>query len=371
VEWKGSTYTLDRLPSEVGPGPAAAAETWADWVVEHDYRMHLSANARVLLIRSPSSGEWERQLELIGRTSVLFDELVPLPKRDADPPVGDGRGVAAGGADGAPEDSGVTDSASGEYSYSYTWGAGTWPLETETCVMFAVSTEADYAAVLARLGELEPYLRHWVESAGRFTGFVLEKPLIGAYIEQASGQNEWDPENEVVHRVAEMLLVRRFAQLPFWLVQGLAWHVEMELTGGLYCFPYRSEFVSATEHVGWEADLGERLRKGERGPLRLEEIAGWDRGRFEEGPAKLAYGLVRFLARHHRPNLSAFVEQLRLFRDEHSRVDLGNGGWERKTNYRIPDEELMSLLQAHFRGSVLDDATDFLRQGTGFRLSKE
>ncbi len=236
--------------------------------------------------------------------------------------------------------------------------------------MFIVRTEQDYFELLTALGETQTYLKPWLETAKTYTGFTLEKPLIGAYIELASGQEEWDPDNEVVNRVAQMLFVRRFSQQPYWLVQGMAWHIEMKLRKGIYCFPYRSGFIFATEHTGWDAALKNMFLERAAEPLRLDEFAHWQRGSYSDSLAKVSFGLAEFLSRYHKDSLSAFVESLRLFRNEHNRVDLGGGTWERKANYRIPDADLQRLLAEHFGANVLQDATEFFRSGKRYRLPK-
>jgi hypothetical protein len=375
LEWKSRSYDLEDLPEELGPGPAAAAGAWADWVLEHNYQMHLDADGRVLLISSKKNRKWKRQLRLIAETSELFDELLPLPSREeaqdaADEPQPEDGEPLPEDPEGGPVGWGSGGSKPTLESYSYEWGAGTWPLETETCVMFVAHNEEDYGALLAHLGELESYLKPWLKSAGRFAGFVLEKPLIGAYIENASGMEEWDPENEVVNRVAQMLFVRRFSQQPFWLLMGLAWHMEMEIRRGIYSFPYREGFVWASEHTAWASVLRVRFGARKQEPLGLDEFAHWKRGEYIDEQAKVSFGLVRFFVRHHRMSLSAFVEELRLFRGEHSRVDLGDGTWQFKPDYRVSDADLTRLLKAHFRPSILQDAADYFRKGERYRLSR-
>lgn len=380
LKWKGKSIALDALPAELGPGPAAAAGAWAGWVDDHGYQMHLDPLGRVLLISSKKNGKVKRQLKLIADTSKLFDKLWPAPARVAEEPVPDQHELRAPRGtqdDELPEDPGgaagrwLEDEApSAPFEYSYEWGSGTWPVDTETCVMFVVDDEKDYADVLERLGELQSYLEPWLPTAKRYTGFSLEKPLIGAYIEHASGMEEWDPDNEVVNRVTQMLFVRRFSQQPFWLVQGFAWHVEFKLRKGIYCFPYRDEFVWATEHTGWSSEL-KSMFKGRKGdPLKLDEFSHWSRGKYEAPLARISFGMAEFLTRYYPDELSAFAEELRVFREENNRIDLGGGNWKRKVNYRIPNEELERILEGHFGEHVLDDATEFFRKGKSFRMPK-
>jgi hypothetical protein len=378
VHWGKKSYTLEELPPELGPGPAVAVGAWADWVESHDYRMDLDPEGRVLLISSRKNGKVKRQLQLIASTSERFDELFPAPpKSDPAPAAGDGAPRSWQDDGEIPEDpGGAPPWGGGEArpqtpSTSFEWGAGTWPVDTETCILFVAHDEADYADILDSLGELQEYLRPWVETGKRYTGFVLESPLVGAYIENAAGMEEWDPDNEVVNRVTQLLFVRRFSQQPYWLVLGVAWQLEFELRKGIYCYPYRDEFVWATEHTGWGSVLRDRFkdRKGE--PLCTDEFSGWRRGSYDDVHAKLSYGLVDFLVRFHPERLSGFAEALRRFRDEDNRIELGNGSWARKPDYVLPDEELTRLLKEHFGPYVLTDASEFFRKGKSFRLPKK
>jgi len=375
VRWNGESYPVADLPAELGPGPRSAIESWGAWSLAHGYEMTLDHDARVLLIAREGSGKLARQLELIAETTGLFDELLPAPPRAELAPKPEDEGPANAGekrADGEipedPEHGPVGWQPEGqpqlEYSWSYEWGAGTWPVDTETCVMFVVRDERDYGSLVEQLGEMQEYLRPWVPLGKKLTGFVHEKPLAAAYIENASGMEEWDPENELVHRVAQMLFVRRFSsQQPYWLVQGFAWYVENEIRGGIYCFPYRDEFVWATEHTAWEQDLRRAFAKREGKPLRVEEFASWKQGTYDGDAAKIAFGLVGFVAGYHRAAFSPFVEALRLHTLEHNRIDLGNGTWERRADYVVPAQDQRRLLLEHFGQGFLKDASDWFREG--------
>ncbi|MCB9916046.1 MAG: hypothetical protein H6828_13030 [Planctomycetes bacterium] len=382
VHWKGRPYEATALPAELGRGPAAALDAWSAWAASHDYRFDLSNDGRVLLVGPTQNGKVKRQLTLIEDTCELFDELFPAPVREAapkeaapasepapphapdEPDDGPSPGEAPGGV---PTGEGGGQTAS---SFSYEWGAGTWPVDTETCVLFVVDDEEDYGSLLDALAKQQEYLKDWVRTARTYTGFVLEQPLAAAYIENARGMEEWDADNEVVHRAAQLLMVRRFSQLPYWFVQGFAWHLEFELRKGIYCYPYRASFVWATEHTGWDAVLKTRYKERKDEPLRLEDFTRWRRGAYVEEPAKVCFGLARFLARYHATELTPFAEELRLFRDAHNRVDHGDGTWERVVNYEVPEDELLRMLQAHFGDDVLLQAAEFFRKGKSYRPPK-
>jgi hypothetical protein len=378
VHHKGKTYSGLELPEDLGKGPPAAVEAWAGWVLEFDYRMDLTADGRLLLISPARNGKLARQLRLIDQTIELFDQLVPAPPREViveELPADDPADEEDLGDDELPEDpegGPVGWKPSGEapspFTYSYEWGMGTWPIDTETCVLFVVHDERDYGALVDKLAELQDYLKPWAKVGKKYTGFVHERPLVAAYIEHASGQEEWDPDNEVVHRTAQMLFVRRFSSLqPYWAVQGFAWYVEMKLRRGIYCFPYRDEFVWATEHTGWNNELKNAFADRKDEPLQLEEFVEWRRGKYDARVARIVYGMVGFLVRHHPGALSLFLEDLRLFSLEDNKIDNGDGTWERDEDYVIPLRQQGIFLGKHFGKTVLDDVTGFFRLGKKYK----
>lgn len=375
IGWKGKTYAGPALPLEVGPGPPAAAEAWAAWTLEHDYRMTLTDDARVLLITHQKNGKFGRQLELVHRTEKEFDRILPEPEREEEvveeEVPEDPTGELPEDPDGGPAGWTPEGLEPLPYTYSYEWGVGTWKVDTETCVMFIVRDEEDYGDLVETLGEMQDYLKPWVEKGKTFTGFVHERPMVAAYIANASGQEEWDPDNELVHRVAQMLFVRRFSSFqPYWLAQGLAWHIENELRGAIYCFPYRSEFVWATEHTGWDKELKSRFKDRDDQPLQASEFATWKRGKYEAEFARVAFGFAGFFDRYHQEDLSPFCEEVRLFAIEDNKVDLGDGNWERVTDYQVSIEDQLLFLKKHFGDEVLEDVTGYFAKGKRFKLSR-
>ncbi len=384
VVWNNKAYAPGELPAELGEGPAGAIEMWREWVLAHGYQMHLDKLGRILLISPEGNGRIKAQLKLVAQTSKAFDEIFPAPERvDEDTPKESGPKTSPSGevtdVEGIPEDPeggpvGWFDGSpplEGEDTYTYEWGAGTWPLDTETCVMLVIRNEADYGSALAQLAELEDYLKPWIAKAREYTGFTLERPLIGAYIEDAAGMEEWNPDSEVVNRLVQMLLIRRFSQLPYWLVQGPAWHIEEKLCKGIYCFPYRSEFIWETEHSSWPKSLSNMFDDREGHPVSVKEFAGWQRGEFVDRCAKISFGMARFLARYHSDELSAFAEDLRVFRKKHDRVSLDDGTWERLPGYTIPVKNVERIMVKHFGESVLEDATRYFRDPKRFKLKKK
>ena len=371
VNWKNKSYSISELPVSTGPTVAGTAKVWSDWVLEHDYQMHLSTDARVLVISRRKNSAIKRQLKLIDKTSKYFDKLLPAPKKiekeAADKPgptkpSGDGdlpedpEGGLVGWNEAEPQKEGQT-------TWSYEWGASTFERDTETCLVFVAKDMEDYGSILDKLGSLHDYLKPWVPTGKSLTGFVLERPLAAAYIENVSGQEEWNPNNELVNRTAQMLFLRRFSQLPYWLVQGLAWHVEWELLEGLYCFPYRGEFVFAAEHTSWPAELKQRYKSKKPLTIEMSDFSEWRRGKFKPDPARVSFGFVSFLAREHKNELSGFAEGLRVFWEKDNRVDTGGGSWSRKVGYEISSANQQRMLREAFGNDVLEKAAKSLAKG--------
>jgi hypothetical protein len=91
----------------------------------------------------------------------------------------------------------------------------------------------------------------------------------------------------------------KYGRQPYWLLQGFAWHAEMELRRGIYCFPYRSGFVWAVEHTGWRARVGGAVARQERGAARRGRDAQARQRSTTQG-ALNAWGAATFLAREAR-----------------------------------------------------------------------
>jgi hypothetical protein len=359
VRWKGKAYALEELPTEVDEASRIAVEAWAGWAAERDYRLHLADDQRALLILDQRARP-ARPMKLAAQTVELFDALLPAPERlepeDTAPP-------DDAPADGEPG----ADGEAWSYSYSYSDGA---PLDTETPVLLQVRDVKDYYACLDHAAELEPYLASWVATGRELTGFVVERPLAAAWIENAPGMQEWDIENELVHRLASLLIVRRFGQVPYWLHMGTSWHIEEQVRRSIYCFPYRRGFVWATEHGGWGDRLAQ-LWRDEPGTVSMADLAGWKRGSYVEEPALQSWGTARFLAAQPAGVYSRLLEDLRLFREEHGVDRHADGTWSRIPGYEVPASDQRAIFECHLGDAALEQLTrSFRSRGKGSKTRK-
>ncbi len=384
IHWRGKAFGLDELPEDFPAAARSALEVWQPWATKMHYTLHLDPPGRVLLVSNPDNGRVEKQLELIDQVGALFEKHMPLP----DPALA----IAAPDEDEAqdakdeplPEDPEGgpypwEEAGLGEYStddgssaaFSYSWGAVDMPPDASTIVFLVVRDAPDFAQVLDFLAEHHPYLADWTEEAKGYAGFSLQQPLAGAFIQNDTTQEEWNPDNEVVNRMAQLFLLRRFGQQPNWLVQGWAWFSEFDIQGGVYCFPYRNEFVFATEHSGWDTELANRFENRQKKPLRTAEFAKWERGSYESDPAKISWGVIEYMTRFRPGELSLVASEFRTIIDKESRVDFGDGTWERNLDYTLPVSDQDDILREHLGGRIFREITDFFRKRDRYVLKSD
>lgn len=372
VRWKGRAHDVARLPLAFPAEARAALELWGPWAAEHGYRMDLTDDGRVLLVTDHGDGRVERELELVARAAELFDRTLPAPPRAAP------ETAAAAPADAPlpedpgplPEDPEVPVSAPRRTvagpAPPTAWGTAVFEPDAHTATILVTRNERDFSALLDDLAERRPYLADWAADARRFPGFVLADPLAGAYAEAAAGQEEWSADNELVSRVARLLLLRRFGQQPNWVVQGWAWYTETSLLGTVYCFPWRDEFVFVTEHADWDRDL-ERRYEDREDALAPREFMAWKRGVYESGPARVSWGVVSFLAAHRAEAFPLYLEDLRLLRDAGNRVEQGDGTWVRDPDFVLPAEDQARLLRERAGEGVFEELVRYFQDMDGYR----
>jgi hypothetical protein len=360
LHWQGRTRDAHDTADLPVPARAAVA-AWRDFAIEHDYQMLLDDDGRLLYVTSETKNLGERRAELAQRTAEVFDRALPPP-----PPVSESSGgdevrlplEASAPADEIPEDPegpppGWRPPPAVLVVEDYVWGAVELERDTDTMVLIALKNEADFHAALAVLAELQPYLAAWIEEAKKDLGFVLQMPLVAGFVLNAAELEEWNPENELVNRVARLFLLRRFAQQPHWLTLGWAWYVELEVQGAVYCFPHRREFVWATEHTDWDKAVRQQLARA-RGKLKFERFASWKRGTYEADAAQLSWALVDWIVRTHPGTLPLILDDLYRFYDEHSRRETSPTSWERVRGYEIPVDEQRAIFERRLGADFLE-----------------
>ncbi|MFN0242960.1 MAG: hypothetical protein ACKVWV_08730 [Planctomycetota bacterium] len=366
IGWQGKAFTSKNLPDKLPPGAKLAVKSWESWAQAAGYRMDFDPAGRVLLLTDEDQSRAEKQMRVIEQASKWFDEVLPAPTRvQAAKPSPVATPAAAPQRDEIPEDpeapAPVHKTPPQAPKQPTTWGAGTTEPDTQTAVMLVARKKKEFQSALDHIAKQEPYLAKWAESAKQDAGFVLETPLSGAYLEAADGQEEWDPNHELLNRVVQMLLLRRFGQQPNWVVQGVAWEGEIAFDEMVYCFPYRSEFVYTAEHGAWPNDVKNRFKDRAKKPVRMQEFAQWRRGTYVHETAQLSWGLCKFLLVQGSGKLSAMLEECRVAWDEKNRKAKPDGTWERSSDFLLPVDVQHALLKKHFGESVLQDATAWLR----------
>lgn len=330
VTWRGEDRSLDAVTSDVAAA-SAIVKAWLPFASENGCRLVLSDDARVLLVLCDSYARRGDKKEnndvdvmrgLLRSTCAATDRVIP-PVAGAEPVVV--LGVRA----------------------------------------------ASYPKLLDHVAKVDPRLKAWASSAGAaVNGFVLSEPLVGAWVDDPPGVDEWHAHNEVVHRTAQLLVRRRAPQLPSWFLLGLAWHVEDTVQGSVYCFPYRSGFVSACEHTDWGLTLannfkpGRRKKDGKEPVLSIQEFADWSPGGaddFTGGRAYVAFGVARYLAHEKTTAVQDLAAKFTAAIEKGSKVWTSATEWKVVPDYKVPVAEQLAMLSA-VEADLLTKVTDYFQK---------
>jgi len=225
-------------------------------------------------------------------------------------------------------------------------------------VLLIVRDQDDFEVLLRHLATQYPYLASWEKEAKANQGFVLGEPCVAAYLELPEGVEEWNPDNELVHRVARLLVLNRFGELPNWFLLGYAWNLEIALRKGVYCFPWRDEFVWAVEHGGWPAAVKARYAKARLQPA---DFMAFKRGQFVDAMAKAGWAMTAYLVAKEPAALPALLEELRVLHEQRARVQEGPNRWRRDTEYELSVAEQARLFTRHLGEGYLQRASVFVR----------
>lgn len=325
------------------PPLASAADFWSDWAAAHKYKLVPTVDGRMVLLIPAERSRLERSLELVTKSLARVDAILPPPPGRAPP------------APPAPDK-------------PLPWGSSDRVLDTDTMVLGLFRKPADFGDALDRIGAAFPYMQAWARSAKEQPGCILERPLFGACVDNVPGMQEWNPDNELVHRAAQLAVIRRFGRQPVWVGLGCGWNVEFDVLKSIYCFPWRDSFVWATEHGGWENDLRRMFKKRESEPLAIAELAAIRRGGFKVEDAARAWGTMRFLVQHYGTELPGALEQFQMRRDALARVPSADGkSWTMAADFELAAEEQGRILADTIAPDVFAQASDWFRQGANWK----
>ena len=356
VEWKGQRWSLDELPKKFPDDAREVVVSWSSWAEEQEYRFLVDPDGLLVLVCPDGDGEAGRRLQLARDTAKAFDKHLPAPDRpevvaDLDKPRDDDDGEVI------PEDPEGDEPLFGdvtverEEEWSYEWGAGTRPLDSGAISVFVCRNEKEYRTLVDALSERRAYLAEWADEAKTILGFAIEDPLVGAFLLGADGLEEWDPHNELVHRVGHLLMLRRFGQQPYWVVKGWAWWSELAIRGSIYVFPYRDGFVGVGEHGGWDHILRNRFRDRDAIPT-MDDVARLVRGTWDDFAAGMALGTVTSLVRERPDDFIQLLEKLREGWESGSRVDYADGTWERDRTFVLTPRLQLELFESTLGADV-------------------
>jgi hypothetical protein len=349
VRFGTRTFAVDKLPETIGEPARTAIDQWAAWAGERRFKMQLTEDQRVLLIHKRSSPGTE--LKWIERAVTAFDQALPAP-----PPGSEEAAPTTGESGGGIDDE----------NWSLSWST-TFVPDSQTAVLLSVKDPKDYSALIDRIVILNAELENWAPLARGQAGCVLAEPLLAAWFEGAPDLEEFSIEAEIVNRVMQVMLLRRFGPQPYWLTAGLCWHFEEELRGSIYCFPYRAEFVSVNDHTGWDTALVNAFRDREELPLRMEELCTLRRGTFDMLHAQFAFGAARHLVKYESAKLPALLHALRRARDEHGRVEQDDGTWTISGEYELTPELQRQVFETHLDSGVWARFTESFRRKLDYK----
>jgi len=339
LTWKKRSYALAEFPEELTDVHRATIGAWGEWALAHEYHLTLDPTRRVLLVHERPTKYLRRELRFVAEVLAFADRLFP-----------------------EPEDAAATRLLPGEWTSGATHSA----VPDELPVLLIAKNVADYAAVLDTVAARNDYLADWTAVAKSQAGFVLSQPLLGAWLADGEGLEEWSPDGELINRLTRMLLLQRFGRLPEWLSQGLAWQAEMELHKGIYCFPNRAEFVYASEHSGWGSLLANRFENRAQEPVTIEELCALTRTRFDSDAAIVGWGGASFLALHHAEAFPLLLADLVEERERKGRIQHGVTSWE-SDKRDAPPEVQLEFLHERIGEDVLVEMTEYFRRGKRYR----
>lgn len=348
VKWKGREYALSKLPPELPKEVAEAARPLGAWADRKGYFMELTPEADCLLITRRSGGV-ELNFTRIRETFAAFDGLL-APRSDS------------------PETSGGTQKpARGKLEDFDLPKVGHQDAEMprmphQIPVLLEAKNPADYKSALQALVESCDWLAGWVTSTGeKAYGLVLPHPLMGAWLVNAPANEEWNPENELVNRLAQLILLDRAGEQPYWLLSGVAWEIELSVRKGIYCFPYRDGFVGVEEHAGWAPQLKTAFESRETNPPTAKEIAALKRGAYIDTQAARAWGTAHWLMRSKTASFAAILSDLDSARRKQGIAVAEDGTWKTIEDWDWPDAVVDEILRRQLGEDV------FTQLGAAFR----
>jgi hypothetical protein len=336
LQWKGKAVDPKAPPADLPPAVLQAAAPWQAWSRQRGYHLWVSdAGDCILLAEKRFSGVAE-YLDLCRATIGFVDGFLPPRAPDA------------GGVEPSrPQTGGSLEDF--ELPPPGAQGPSEVPRRPhQVPLLFAARNPAHYKEGLGLLAEGNLWLSAWADEIGKHAyGLTLPQPLVGAWLIEAPENEEWDPRNELVHRLAQLLLMDRAGNLPYWMTVGTAWNAELAVRGGIYCFPYRTGFVGIGEHGGWAAALRARFGERDAGEVDAASLCALQRGLYVDKYAATAWGGMRYLLAEHRAALPALFADLDLAWRQGALEVAADGSWRSLPQWEWPLATQADLLTRH------------------------
>lgn len=251
------------------------------------------------------------------------------------------------------------------------WG-GTEPAQEEPACLFVLRDAADMRSLNRHLAALPgcEYLASWAGESASFSSFLHQEPLVAGILLAPDGVEEWSVPHESASFGARLLLQRQFGRVPLWLELGAGLHMQMELKGDLYSFPYRAGFVGIGEHGGWDRPLGKAFKgftKGRADAYSVDQVASYPRGEFDEERISLIWGFWRYVTSEQPealgPLLQDMGEAVRAgVRQDTYNAD-GSFSFTIDPTYEPTSEGQVEILQTHLGADFLERVSVFLEMG--------
>jgi hypothetical protein len=331
------------LPAE----SAAALARLDSWSRDRDYKASACCDERVLYVSRLEGKARAARIASIETLYAAFEALLPEPARSA----ASAEPVAEWGNLHRPESGALLLVESAE-------------LEDYEALIDALKLSVSDEPALA-------YLGGWFDAQRGQPGLLCTDALTAVW-QSAPADIEmdtvWRSQNELAHRLAHLLLYRRFGELPHWLRTAAAWHFEQLATGTIHCFPGRDGFVAVDgDHDGWRTVLTNEFKGRKKSPLQMSEFADWKRGTWDDAEAARAWGMFEYLVTKHPQRISALCEALRSHRVEHGKTTHADGSWKLVPNYAIPDSEQQQICAQHLGADFLEKAGAFFADWKGWK----
>lgn len=320
----GKLHGFEALPDTLGK-PARAALTHVRGWCEAAHKVAvLDARERFVLVVEGKDRRAVRRLEAAVATADWFDAHLPPPSQ----------------ADATKEE------------------------ELSTAIVHIVRDEAEQGKLLDHIVAGQPTLKDWSKTARKKPGFVLYDPLLIAVLLKPKGVVRWNADHDLINRLAQLLVERRFGVQPDWLSLGIGWCAEWRVDAEIHCFPNREDAVQRAEHGAWGNEIKRECVKrigqdGTVAAILAAELSAVRRGAWNGVGAKRAFGVASYLTSRNPQEVADALHALRRAREELAR----------NTTPPVPDDlelapdAIEAVMGKHMGTDWLQRATIWISEG--------